>query len=100
MNICEENAKRWQAAADSGRKMCSGCAGRPPVGQDACIQRQISARLADEVRTPISRRNINLLRKQVQSGTYQVNPSAIASSMLLQRECYAGTHFPGDVQTG
>lgn len=57
------------------------------AAQDSYIQRQIAMRLAEEVRNTIRRRNISVLRKQVQSGDYQINPLEIASAMLLRSDC-------------
>lgn len=78
-----ENAEGRQAVAEPVHKVCRD-SDYPSATQDGCIQRRIAARLANEVQDPISRRRINLLRKQIQSGAYQVNATAIASRMLLE----------------
>lgn len=80
------------AVAKQEQKASICCNGQHPIVQDAAaqddyIQRQIAMRLAEEVRNTISRCNISVLRKQVQSGDYQINPLEIAAAMLLRCDC-------------
>jgi anti-sigma28 factor (negative regulator of flagellin synthesis) len=43
----------------------------------------ISTRLSSEIRQPATSKKIDMLKSQVENGTYQINPKEIASKMLL-----------------
>ena len=47
------------------------------------LQRELAARLVQDVRAAASTGVIQQLREQVRSGTYRVDPESIASAMLL-----------------
>ena len=55
------------------------------VSQESRFQRELAARIVGEVRTSVGSGRIRQLREQIQSGTYQIDASAIASAMLLER---------------
>ena len=55
------------------------------VSQESQFQRELTARIVGEVRTSTGSGRIRQLREQIQAGTYQVDVSAIASAMLLER---------------
>lgn len=47
------------------------------------FQRELTARLVQDVRTASSTGAIQQLREQVRSGTYQIDPESLADAMLL-----------------
>lgn len=56
-----------------------------PSGESR-FQMDLVSRLSHEIRTATTTGDIQALRQQVASGTYQVDPSAIAARMLLLGE--------------
>lgn len=54
-----------------------------PSGESK-FQKELAARLVQDVRAASSTGAIQQLRGQVRAGTYQINPAAIASAMLLE----------------
>jgi negative regulator of flagellin synthesis FlgM len=47
------------------------------------FQKELAARLVQEIRTSTSTADIQQVRDQIQSGTYRLNSESIASAMLL-----------------
>ena len=56
-----------------------------PTG-DSRFQMDLVSRLSNEIRTATTTGDIQSLRRQVASGTYEVDPSAIAARMLFLAE--------------
>lgn len=50
---------------------------------ESIFHKELAARLVQEVRTSTTTGDIQQLREQVLNGSYRINPSAIASAMLL-----------------
>ncbi len=55
------------------------------LSSEAKFQRELAARLVQEVRTATSTGDIQQIKEQVDGGTYPVNPESIASAMLLEK---------------
>lgn len=53
-----------------------------PMGQSK-FHRELTSRLVQEVRTANSTGNIQRIREDIQSGSYQIDPAEIAAKMLL-----------------
>lgn len=56
-----------------------------PTGE-ILFQKELVSRLSNEIRTVTTTGDIQALRQQVSSGTYQVDPSCIAARMLYLGE--------------
>lgn len=56
-----------------------------PTGESR-FQKELVSRISHEIRTSTTTGDIQMLRNQVASGTYQVDPSAIAARMLYLAE--------------
>lgn len=66
--------------------ICKGFSPARAVSQDGNVQRQTAVRLANEAGITTDH-HINLLREQIRSGAYQLDPATIASAMLQRNKC-------------
>lgn len=82
-------AQSYQPASGAGRTRAqSGTFDKVNISQNSTgesrFQKELAARLVQEVRASASTGSIQALREQVRSGEYQAEPSSIASAMLLE----------------